>query len=437
MSQTFRQARRSQSLYRRACQVFPGGVTRATITFDAHPTYMAAGSGARVLDVDGNEYIDFANNFTTLIHGHAFPPVVAAVQEQLTSGSCFANPTETEIELAELICARVPGIEAIRFVTSGTEAVMFAIKAARTFTGRQKIAKLEGTYHGAYDWAEVSETVPPDRRGGPVRPVPNYRGTPNAVLDDVVVVPFNDVKRAAEILDRHGDSLAAMLIDVMPSRPGLIPLSQDFVALLNDFSASTGALIISDEVLNFRAALHGAAAAFGLNAKLFSLGKIIGGGFAVGAVAGAREVMDVFSTREERLLPQGGTFAANPVTMVAGRVCLQHLNTPDYARLADLGSRARQGIRAVRERTGADISVTGQGSLFRIHPKSDPPRTYAEFYQTPEQSLALKNILSGLAHRGILLSNTGLAALSTPMGPAEIDAFLLSLEETLKERVAA
>lgn len=428
---------RSRALFERARQVFPGGTTRATITFETHPTYLAQGSGARVRDVDGNTYVDFANNFTTLIHGHAFPPVVAAVQDQVTSGSCFANPTETEIDLAEEICQRVPGIDAIRFVTSGTEAVMFAVKAARAVTQRRRIAKLEGTYHGSYDWAEVSEKVAPDYADGPLRAVANYRGTPASVLDDVVILPFNDVERTARILGQHRHDLAALLVDVMPSRPGLIPLSRDYVRLLNDFSAGTGTLIISDEVLNFRAGYRGAAQAFGLDAHLFALGKIIGGGFPVGAVAGHRDVMRVFDTRGETVLPQGGTFAANPVTMVAGRVCLQHLAPPEFDRLAGLGDYARRGIGAIRDRTRAGISVTGRGSLFRLHPKPTAPTSYAEFFQSREQTAFLRTLLGGLTRRGILLSTTGLAALSTPMGRAEIDAFLNALEETLKEKVLA
>ncbi len=190
--------RRSASAYERACRVFPDGVSRVTIERDPIPRYMARGEGAYLFDLDGRRFLDLNANFTTLIHGHAFAPVQAAIERQLTMGSCFANPTEAEIELAELLCARIPRLERIRFVTTGSEAVMFAVKAARAHTGRSAIAKIEGAYHGAYDWAEVAYASNAENWGSDTQPAstPNYRGMPESVLGEVVALRFNDVDGA-------------------------------------------------------------------------------------------------------------------------------------------------------------------------------------------------------------------------------------------------
>lgn len=427
----------SRELYARARNVMPGGVTRATITFRKHPRYIHSANGAWLEDVDGNRLLDFTNNFTTLIHGHANQRITNAVCAQIVRGTCFANPTEAEIDLAEILCQRVPSIQRVRFVASGTEAVMFAIKAARASSGHTKIAKFEGAYHGGYDWAEVSESVVPTHGDGEIGAQANYWNTPKSVLDDVVVLPFNDVARSEQILRKRGHDLAAVLVDVMPSRPGLIPLTPEYVSFLNDFRERTGTAIISDEVLNFRASYRGAAYAFGLEADYVTLGKIVGGGFPVGAIGGSVDAMQVFDHMTARILPQGGTFAANPVTMIAGSESMRALTVDEFDRLSRLGDRARHGIRALAQKTGRPISATGRGSLFRLHPKKSAPGSYLEAFQTDEEGGHLRAILHALEENGILLSSTGLGAISTPMEEADIDFFLNGLEESLLERAHA
>lgn len=422
---------RSQAIFERAQRVLPGGVTRTTISFSDAPTYLQSGQGAYVTDEDGNRLLDFANNFTTLIHGHAHPEITRRVQEQTQLGTCFSNPTASEVDLAETICGRVPGIDQIRFVNTGTEAVMFAIKAARTLTGRSRIAKFQGGYHGAYDWAEVSEKARPGDNS--THAIPNYKGTPASVLTEVLPLPFNDIAGTKHLLETAGGDLAAILVDVMPSRPGLIPLDPDYITLLNQYSAATGTILISDEVLNFRLAYGGAAQAAGLEARIFALGKIIGGGFPIGAIGGRSDVMHVFNSRVHQDLPQGGTFAANPVSMVAGQVSLDLLTREALADLSRYGDQVRNGIAALARTQGYNISVTGQGSLFRLHPKAPAPVDYASFHQTSEERRQIAGIVDGLQARGVLISNTGLGALSTPMQDAEIYKFLSALEDTLKE----
>ncbi|MBV9565563.1 MAG: aminotransferase class III-fold pyridoxal phosphate-dependent enzyme, partial [Bradyrhizobium sp.] len=327
---------KSTDSFVRAQLVFPDGTARVTIERDPIPRYIERGAGSYLFDVDGRQFLDLNGNFTTLIHGHAFAPVVEAVTRQLQRGSCFANPTAQEIELAELLCGRIPHLDRVRFVNTGTEAVMFAIKAARAFTGRSGIAKLEGAYHGAYDWVEVSQAATPQDWGDPASPSSTayYRGMPPSVLKETVVLRFNDADGARRLLSRHADSLAAVVIDPMPSRAGLIAPEPEFIAAVQDTARANGILVIADEVLNLRQGFQGAAARYGLVPDLFALGKIIGGGLPIGAIGGRNDVMKVFDASAGRpLLPQGGTFSANPLSMVAGLAAMRHLDHAAFAHL--------------------------------------------------------------------------------------------------------
>jgi glutamate-1-semialdehyde 2,1-aminomutase len=224
----------SASLFSRAQRVMPGGNSRTTVYSSPYPLYAASGIGSRVTDVDGVVRLDAINNFTALIHGHAQPDVLAAAQEQIKTGICFGMPTKSEIDLAELLCDRLRSAERVRFTNSGTEAVMAAIKAARAFTRRSKIAKCEGAYHGAYDVAEVSQTAAPSNWGDLSHPrsVPVSFATPARVLDDVIVLPFNRVEESESLLRKYGPEIAGILIDPLPNRAGLISASPEFLAMI-------------------------------------------------------------------------------------------------------------------------------------------------------------------------------------------------------------
>ncbi len=300
---------RSKHLFDRAKGVFTDGTTRASVERDPFPIYAQRGEGAYLVDVDGNRLLDLNNNFTTLIHGHGFAHVSEAVVDLLRLGTCFANPTEHEIALAELLTARIPAMERVRFVNSGTEAVMFAIKAARAFTARPAIARIEGAYHGAYDWAEAGQGVSPGKDGwDPIPiPTPTYRGTPSSVADEVHLLRFNDVEGLERRLSAASDRIACVLIDPMPSRAGLLHPAPTFIEALSETAHKYGILIVADEVLNLRQGYAGASPRYGLKPDLVTAGKIIGGGFPIGAIGGREEVMRVFGTENAQpLLPQGG-----------------------------------------------------------------------------------------------------------------------------------
>ncbi|MFT7485532.1 MAG: glutamate-1-semialdehyde 2,1-aminomutase [Candidatus Paceibacteria bacterium] len=427
---------RSAALYERAMQVLPGGVSRNTVLRAPHPTYAAYGKGCRLTDIEGVTRVDFSNNMASLLHGHADPEIVAAVTDQLSRGTAFTMATEIEVLYAEYLCSRSPAFEKLRFVNSGTEAVMGMLKASRAFTGRPKIAKVEGAYHGLYDYAEVSQTSKPDSWGDASRPasIPVAHGTPQAALDDVIVIPFNDPERAQELLDEHKADLACVLIDPMPHRVGLKPADKEFVVALREWTRANDVLLVFDEVITFRSEFSGAQSWYGIQPDLTSIGKAIGGGFPVGALAGRADVMDVMNPLNAKVLfPHSGTFSANPVTLTAGLTAMQRFDEPAVKRLNALQQRAVTGIEAAIARTGIKACVTGGGSMFRVHFKEQPPRNYREAYMSAEENGQLKIMLDHLFEQGALMINTCSAALSTAMGEEEIDQLLEWMESGFRK----
>lgn len=418
---------RSAELYERARSRLPGGVSRNAVLRDPCPVYADHARGCRVTDIEGVTRLDFANNMASLIHGHADARIIEAVTAQMARGTAFNMATEAEVRYAEYLCGRNPSFEKLRFVNSGAEAIMLAIKAARAFTGRPMIAKTEGAYHGVYDYAEVSQTPTPDNWGDIDHPnrVALVHGTPQSVLDETAVFPFNDIDRTIRILDENADRLACVLLDLMPHRVGLNPATPEYVAALRDWTARNGTLLVLDEIITFRCEHGGLQSRYALTPDLTALGKIIGGGFPIGAVAGRADVMDTLNPHAERLLfPHSGTFSANPISMTAGLVAMEHFDEPAVARLNALAERAKAGINRAIADTGIAACVTGHGSMFRIHLKPNAPMNYREAYAGPDESKRLKALLAHLFDRDIILINSGSATLSTPMTEAEIDTLV-------------
>ena len=435
MSETSKTTR-SAELYERALKSLPGGVSRNTVLRKPHPAYVATASGCRVVDLDGVERIDFANNMASLIHGHADPDTVAAVTDQLQRGSAFMMATEVEIDYAEHLCGRSRNFDKVRFVNSGTEAVMGMLKAARAFTGRSKIAKIEGAYHGVYDYAEVSQTANPSNWGAAEAPssVPVAFGTPQEVLDSVIVLPFNDSDRALALLEPHKNDIACVIVDPLPHRVGLVPADTEYVHTLREWTRANGALLVFDEVITFRTEYGGFQERYEVSPDLTAMGKVIGGGFPVGAIAGRSEVMDVMNPlTPPTLFPHSGTFSANPVTMTAGLTAMRKFTPEAVARLNSLSLRAVEGIRAALADTGVPGCVTGSGSMFRLHFKPEPPRNRRESYRTPEEDRYLATMLDHLFESGFLMINTCTATLSTAMGEQEIDALVAAVGEGLEK----
>ncbi|MBA7465250.1 Beta-phenylalanine transaminase [subsurface metagenome] len=430
---------RSQKMYDRAVESLPGGNTRTTVFMKPYPLYAARGEGCRVYDLDGNAFIDCINNFTSLIHGHAHPVLIKAATDQLALGSAFGLPTQSEVELAELLVSRLPAVEQIRFTNSGTEAVMMALKAARAFTGRPKIAKCEGAYHGSYDYAEVSLDPTPEQwgRNAPVS-VAYAKGTPDNVLADVVTIPFNDPEAAVSLIREHGKELACVLVDPMPNRAGLAPADRAYVQALREITREVGALLVFDEVITFRLGYAGAQGIWGIDPDLTTLGKIMGGGFPVGAVGGRKDVMAVFDPRPGKpALPHGGTFSANPVTMRAGLAAMQLLDHAAFARLDAMGEAVRGGIDDAFRRHGVPGGTVGLGSLLKIHFADRAVRDYRSAFLTEQETQRQAIFARGLLNRGVLAAGYGLMALSTPMTDADINAVVEAASGALAEVASA
>ena len=415
----------NEEIYTQALEVIPGGVSRNTVFRKPFPHYVANASGCHVTDIDGTKRIDFANNMASLIHGHAHPAIVSAVTKQLHRGTAYTLATEAEVRFAQLLCKRVPNFEKIRFVNSGTEAVMATIKASRAFTGRAKIAKAEGAYHGTYDFAEVSQTANPSNWGDINKPnsVPVAVGTPKAVLDDVIIFPYNDVERTLAILDEQADQIACVIIDPVPHRVGLLRASQEFIEAIYNWTRRNGALLVYDEVVTFRTNYGGAQEDYAVKPDLTALGKIIGGGFPVGAFAGRSDIMQVLDPRQNKIIfPHSGTFSANPITMTAGRIAMELFDKEAVLKLNSFTQQTIKQLKDVIKIIDIPVSITGAGSMFRIHLKPTPPNTYREAYQTKEATAVINELLDYLfVNEKIIMINTCACMFSTVLTQVEID----------------
>jgi glutamate-1-semialdehyde 2,1-aminomutase len=388
---------RSAAMFERAAAALPGGSTRTTIYSAPYPPYMTHGRGLSTWDVDGNEYRDFLGNYTSLILGHAHPEVVAAVEAQVRRGSAFAAPTETEIELAEELRRRLPSVELIRFTNSGTEATMFAIRAARAFTGRPLIAKFEGAYHGTHD-AAVAWTA----------------GVPAGVSDLVLELPWGDEAGVQRALRGREGAVAAIIIEPVQGAGGVRAAHPEFLRFLRDLTLRIGALLIFDEVIAFRVGPNGAQGRLGgVRPDLTTLGKIIGGGYPSGGFGGRADVMGQFDARRSGALVHGGTFNGNPVSAAAGLATLRHLTPERYAELERLGNRLRTRLAHGITDGGLDARVGGVASIFQVFPG---PSLRPAGGLTPQAALFL-----GLLLDGFHLAPRGMGALSTPVTDADVD----------------
>jgi glutamate-1-semialdehyde 2,1-aminomutase len=428
---------RSRELFEEALRVMPGGNSRTTTFFDPYPFYMVRGAGSRLWDADGNERVDFNGNYTSLIAGHAHPNVVGAVQDTATRGMSFPGPTESEVRLAEILTRRVPSMEAIRFTNSGTEATMHAVRVARAFTGREKIAKFEGAYHGTHDWVLVSVGPAAPGAGSRKRPKPVAwsAGVPKAVLKHVVVLPWNDLGACVRILERQAGDLAGVLIDPLMANAGMISPREGFLEGLREATNRLGIVLIFDEVISFRVAPGGAQERFGITPDLTTLGKIIGGGLAVGAFGGRADVMNAYDPRGGGgRINHGGTFNANPLAMAGGLATMDLLTPEAYGRLDVLGDRLRAGVKSLLRRRKHSGLITGVGSLFWLHWTAK--RLTDGRSAQPVDRDKPGRVFMGLLNEGIILSQRGLGACSLVMTEAEVDRFVEALGHVLDKEHA-
>ncbi len=426
----------SKAIYDRAVGVLTGGVSRNTIFRKPHPYYVASANGSYIKDIDGTERLDFANNMASLIHGHSHPAIVNAVTDQLKKGSAFTMGTEVEVAFAELLTSRSPMFEKIRFMNSGTEAVMTMIKASRAYTGKFKLAKAEGAYHGTYDYAEISQTANPSNWGDINKPnaVPVVQHTPKGISDDVVIFPFNDIERTIHILEQNADQIACVLIDPVPHRIGLFPATNEFIEAIYNWTRKNKTILAFDEVVSYRVNYAGAQCNYSVKPDLTALGKIIGGGFPIGALAGKSEIMEVLDPRGTFLKhPHSGTFSANPISTTAGRVAMELFDEQAVLNLNALAMTARKQIEESIIIADVPVCITGAGSMFKLHFQDKVPNTYREAYQNKETRALVTELLDYLfLKENIIMINTLACMFSTTLTQKNIDRLSEALLRGLK-----
>lgn len=364
---------RSRNLFERAQKLIPGGVNspvRACLSVDSAPVFVERGQGSKLYSVDGREYIDFVESWGPLLLGHAHPAVNKAIHEAVDKGSSFGAPCEDEIRLAEAVVDAVPSIEMVRMVSSGTEATMSALRLARGYTGRNKLIKFEGCYHGHGDAFLASAGS-----GVATLSIPGTPGVPDTVVADTLLAPYNNLERVKALFENHGADIAAVIVEPMAGNMGLVRPAAGFLQGLRELCDRYGALLIFDEVITgFRLSYGGAQQYFGITPDLTTLGKIIGGGMPVGAYGGRREIM-------ERIAPcgdvyQAGTLAGNPVAMAAGIATLAELKKADYPALEKRVDALASEIEAILKAKGVPVTVNRLASMFTIFFTEEPVTDY-------------------------------------------------------------
>lgn len=414
--------RRSAEDQAAASRVLPGGDTR-TVAFHApYPLTIVEGQGSRIVDADGHEYLDFLNNYTSLIHGHAHPATITAVTKQLGRGTAFPARHPAQTQLATLICERVASVDLVRFCNSGTEAVMNAIRAARAFTGREVILKMEGGYHGTYDDVEVS--VHPDLtttgagEAHAPRPVIDSQGVPANTTVNVLVTPLNDIAAAERTLTERGDTIAAVIIEPVMGAGGMIPASTAFLERLRALTIEHGCLLIFDEVMSFRLETGGMQDHHRVRPDLTTFAKIIGGGFPVGAFGGRAAVMEQFNPTGARPLSQSGTFNGNVITMVAGIAAMEEYTRSEVEQINRLGDELRDALRDGLASASVPGTVTGYGSFVGLHLTTGPVTNYREAAATDRSLQRLMHI--ALLLEGVFCAPRLMWCTSTAMGSGTI-----------------
>jgi glutamate-1-semialdehyde 2,1-aminomutase len=421
----------SRGAFERACRVIPGGVNSPARAFGAiggSPLFIARGEGPYLYDIDGNKYLDYIGSWGPLILGHAHPRVVAAVEVAVRRGASFGAPTEAETALAELIIDAVPSIEMVRMVSSGTEASMSAIRLARGFTSRDMIVKFAGCYHGHVDSLLVQAGSSATTLGVPTSP-----GVPVGCTADTLVLPFNDVQKLADAFAARGDEIAGVIIEPIAGNMGLVTPSAEFLSELRRLTQTHGALLIYDEVMTgFRVAFGGAQALLKQRPDLTVLGKIVGGGFPVGAYGGRADVM-------KKIMPAGpvfqaGTLSGNPVAMAAGLATLQELrDTSPYARLDQLAGVLTDGLKQAARNAGLPHCVNRVGSMWTLFFTDGPVTDYNSAKRSDTARFA--RFFWAMMDRGVYLPCSQFEAAfdSVLHGEKEIEQTVAAAREALAE----
>lgn len=411
---------KSQAFTKRAQQVMPGGNTRSGVYFAPYSAFMLQGSGSYLTDLDGNRYLDFLNNYTSLVHGHAHPALINAAREQLPNGSVYASPMVKQVELAEIIVDRVPSVETLRFCNSGTEATMLAVRAARGFTGRSGILKMEGAYHGSHDLAAATSDPDADR------------GIPDGLRQNLFFAPFNNLAAVETILSEHASEIAGILLEPVPNAGG-IPLPQaGYLQGLRALADKHNVLLIFDEVVTLRLNEGGYQKIADVTPDITAMGKIIGGGFAVGAFGGKREILEQFDPARPSHIPHSGTFNGHSVTMAAGIASLQNLPQTEIDRINALGDRLAAGFDEAFNEAGIVGKTTNVGSLIQLHWRGGEIANMGDVADGFRGAGDLPYLLHlEMMNRGIYSAARGEYNISTVVSPDDVERAITTFNESL------
>jgi glutamate-1-semialdehyde 2,1-aminomutase len=405
---------RSHSAFVEAQRYFPGGVNspvRAFRAVDGEPPVIASGSGSRITDVDGRVFIDYVGAYGPLILGHAHPAVVEAISRAAAKGTSFGMPTEAETELARMVCAAFPSIEMLRFVSSGTEAAMSALRLARAYTGRDLIVKLEGCYHGHADALLVKAGS-----GVATLGLPGSAGVPASTISQTLVAPYNDADALASLFERYPKRIAAVIIEPVAANMGVVPPRDGYLETVRTLTRDEGTVLIFDEVISgFRLARGGAQELYGVEPDLTCLGKIVGGGLPVGAYGGRRDILQQVAPLGP--MYQAGTLSGNPIAMAAGIATLTILEDPVvYERLEAVGARLENGLRDVTRQAEISTRINRRGSLLTLFFTDQDVVDYSSALRSDTQRYARSH--SRLLDAGVFLA------------PSQFEAAFVSLAHT-------
>ena len=379
----------------------------------------------------GRTRLDFIGCMTTSVFGNAYPPVVQAIQKQAERGIAYNAPNRYQVMLAKFLCERVPSVDMVRFTNSGTEATLNAIRAARAFTGRAKLAKCEGGYHGTHDAVSVSVRTDPETAGPDDRPsaVGSVEGLPPETLENVVVLPFNDTEASRRLLEESAEELAAVIVEPILGSSGMVPAQWEYLRMLRD----------PDQMARHRADLRRSdqlpggpgrrPRALRYHPDMTTFGKVIGGGFPVGAFGGSKEIMELFDPLHGPAVVHAGTFNGNPLTMLAGGITLEHLTPEVYERLEEMTNALREGIRDICLELEVPVRVTGLGSLFGLHFVDKPVQTWRDVAKGDDERR--NQVFWGLMNEGVMLAPSLVGAVSAAMTESEIEAFTEALRRVL------
>ena len=415
-----------ESLFDRALARIPGGVSSPVRAFGAvggEPFFVARGEGAYLVDTEGRSYVDYVQSWGASILGHAHPKVVEAVQRAAADGTSYGAPTAREVELAEAICARVPSVEKVRLVSSGTEAAMTAVRLARGATGRVKIVKFAGCYHGHLDALLVAAGS-----GVATFGLPGSAGVTEGTAADTVAVSYNDAAAVDEVFARHGDEVAAVLVEPVAANMGLVPAADRFLAGLRRRCDEHGALLVFDEVITgFRVGPAGAQGLLGVSPDLSLFGKVVGGGLPLAAVGGRADLMDELAPVGP--VYQAGTLSGNPLATAAGLTVLSLLDDGAYVRLEGLAARLADGLIDVFDTAGVTAQVPRARTLVGVFFADDPVRDYEGAHAANHKAYA--SFFHGLLDRGVFVAPSGYEVLfpSLAHGDAELAHTLAAATE--------